>query len=865
MAIKYGYTIDQTTANNYLATDSSVIWNATANTAYKNSITGIGRDDLEGLSQKQSRNIDTTRLRIAIGLGAIAETNIDNANSFAADKSYLIWGDDNAAATFKTAMPGNSNVNYRMTRLWTVQETGTVGQVEVAFPYDALPNPRQSYLVVSSDATIDNSDTYIPLYDIIINGKRHWAAKTDFTTGQYFTIAAFIKSPGGVGATNLWVRADHGIQNNTDGTAVDVWVDYGNEVNNASQATIATQPVFQNNATDNINYNPVVKFNGTSQFMNLDITKLPMGTTARTLVGAGMVNSVPGSQYLIAYGNSTSNQGMGLANLAGVGYWVGYGNDVTTAGGFWQANVPNELFGTWAGNGGAANLYSKMTQVATTSNRAWNTVGTTATLGAVPSWGGGYWTGPISEAIVFDRELTNNERERVSTYLAIRNGYTIDQTTPYSNYLNTNSTVIWNAVANTTYKNNIAGIGRDDIEGLDQRQSKSNNSGAIVAVGLGGIATDNPSNSNAFSGDTSYLLWGSNSTALTLIGTDLPPLYSQRLTQEWKVSLSNFNNSLASVAMEFNLNGVTHNGTSAADFTLLIDTDGDGDFTTGTVVQVPADNYAGGKATFNTVTALTNGAVFTLAVGPQSLRLNAKVILQGAWNGTAMTTALKTAAVLPTTDPYGLSTTPSVSPNTTPAAIVDWVQVELRDSTNPATIVATRAAFVLSNGNVVDSNYTTPVFFNNVPAGNYKVAIRHRNHLGIMSLNVVDFSSGVGTIDFTLSATATYGSNARKDVGGGVMGMWAGNVNGDQSVRNSAKPSDASAIANAVLTFAGNTTSSPSYTGFANVYSLFDVNLDGKVYYTATPSDQAIIISNVATHPANTFGLASYIIMQQLP
>jgi len=179
--------------------------------------------------------------------------------------------------------------------------------------------------------------------------------------------------------------------------------------------------------------------------------------------------------------------------------------------------------------------------------------------------------------------------------------------------------------------------------------------------------------------------------------------------------------------------------------------------------------------------------------------------------------------------------------------------------------VATRAAFVLSNGNVVDTTYTQPVFFNNVPAANYKVVIRHRNHLGIMSLNVVDFSSGTGTIDFTLSATATYGSNARKDVGGGVMGMWAGNVNGDQSVRNSAKPSDASVIANAVLTYAGNTTSSPSYTGFANVYSLFDVNLDGKVYYTATPSDQAIIISNVATHPANVFGLASYVIMQQLP
>ncbi len=32
----------------------------------------------------------------------------------------------------KTTITGNPNVNYRMTRLWTVQETGTVGETEVA-------------------------------------------------------------------------------------------------------------------------------------------------------------------------------------------------------------------------------------------------------------------------------------------------------------------------------------------------------------------------------------------------------------------------------------------------------------------------------------------------------------------------------------------------------------------------------------------------------------------------------------------------------------------------------------------------------------------------------------------------------------
>jgi hypothetical protein len=864
LGIKYGYTIDQTVANNYLATDSSVIWDATANATYRYGITGIGRDDLEGLNQKQSHNIDTTRLSIAIGLGALAETNLANTNSFAADKSYLIWGDDNGDAAFKTVVTGNNNVNYRMTRLWTVQETGTVGEVEVAFPFDALPNPRQSYLVVSNDATIDAGDTYIPLYDITVNGKTHWAAKTDFSNGQFFTVAAFIKSPGGVGATSLWVRADQGINNNTDGSAVDVWVDYGNEVNNANQLNTALQPVFKNNATENVNYNPVVVFNGTSQYMNLDIAKLPMGTTARTLVGVGALNNVGGNRYIIGYGAAVNGQGMGLANSGGLGYFVGYANDVPTAAGFWQLNTINELFGTWAGAGGAANLYSKMNQQATTVNKAWNTTGTLARLGS-SSWAGDYWSGPVTEVIVFDRELNNNERQRVSTYLAIRNGYTMNQSTPYSSYVNTNGTIIWDATANAAYGNNIAGIGRDDIEGLNQKQARSIQSGAILAIGLGGIEADNASNTRSFVSDTSYLLWGSNSNAITTTTADMPGRFNRRLTQEWKVSLSNFDNQLQPVTMQFDLTGITHEATAAADFTLLIDTDGDGDFTTGTLQQITASTYddVAGTVTFDNISSLTSGMVFTLAIGPETIKLTTKVILQGAWNGTAMSTALK--PVLPATDPYGQGTTPSVSPSAASAQVVDWVLVELRDTLNPTTVVAARAGFLLANGDVVDTSFTQPLGFTGIAEGHYKVAIRHRNHLGVMTLEGVDFSSGAATVDFTNSATATWGTHAQTSLAGGVMGLWAGDVNGDQLITHSAKPSDATVVAHAVLTHEGNTSSSPDYTGFSNVYHNADVNLDGHVRYTATPSDQAIITNNVKTHPANTFGLSSFIITQQLP
>ncbi len=369
------------------------------------------------------------------------------------------------------------------------------------------------------------------------------------------------------------------------------------------------------------------------------------------------------TRYIVNWGAAGQSLGTGLAAAgAQAGYFVGYNDDLLTANNFWMPNVTNEMFGTWVGAGGQANLYSKMLPVATPVNKAWNTGTTGARIGN-SIWGTEYWSGPITEVIAFDRVLTDIERQRVSTYLAIRNGYTMNQTTPYRDYLNTNSTVIWNGTANASHNNNIAAIGRDDIEGLSQKQAKSIQPGAIVAIGLGNIATDNLANTSTFSSDTSYMVWGSNATALTVTATDLPALFSQRLTQEWKLSLFNFNNQMQPVAMEFDLTGITHNGKDVVDFTLLIDTDGDGNFTTGTVTQIPANTYAGNKVSFANVTALSHNAVFTLAVGPQSLRLNAKAILQGAWNGSTMGTGLKTAAVLPDTDPYGLGTTPAVAPN----------------------------------------------------------------------------------------------------------------------------------------------------------------------------------------------------------
>ncbi|MEM9991293.1 MAG: hypothetical protein AAF738_05975 [Bacteroidota bacterium] len=130
---------------------------------------------------------------------------------------------------------------------------------------------------------------------------------------------------------------------------------------------------------------------------------------------------------------------------------------------------------------------------------------------------------------------------------------------------------------------------------------------------------------------------------------------------------------------------------------------------------------------------------------PQLLRvsLSPKVFLQGPLSGAMMSTDLQTNALLPSTEPYtalgytfvgggGETALSSAFTGTGANAVVDWVVVELRNGMMPTMVEESRAALLLANGSVVDVDGLSAVTFN-AGAGSYHVAIRHRNHLAVMT------------------------------------------------------------------------------------------------------------------------------------
>jgi hypothetical protein len=166
---------------------------------------------------------------------------------------------------------------------------------------------------------------------------------------------------------------------------------------------------------------------------------------------------------------------------------------------------------------------------------------------------------------------------------------------------------------------------------------------------------------------------------------------------------------------------------------------------------------------------------------------NVKVFIQGSYtSGGTMTTSLNSSGFMPFPQPYIVAPwnyTGSERVYNMPTDIVDWVLVELRTGTEANTTVGRRAAFLKSDGSIVDLDGLSQVKFNRIVPGNYYIVIRHRNHLPIMSANPVNLSFTNSSLhDFSTAQTQAYGSEPMVDLGGGLYGMYAGDGNGDGGI-----------------------------------------------------------------------------------
>lgn len=196
--------------------------------------------------------------------------------------------------------------------------------------------------------------------------------------------------------------------------------------------------------------------------------------------------------------------------------------------------------------------------------------------------------GDIAEIIVYNQLLTSStDLRQIESYLAIKYGITLAGAT-IGDYLFSNGTTMWDADEVAGFQNNVAGIGRDDASCLNQLQSKSINSDALVTIGVDdngdGLEASNDANESSFDSDLASLVWGHDGENLydNSANIDYDPIQvTSRLNREWRVQRSGLGTEQVTISFEVSsLLGPTGVGTNDEQQIVLL-TDADGDFSSG--------------------------------------------------------------------------------------------------------------------------------------------------------------------------------------------------------------------------------------------------------------------------------------------
>ncbi len=419
-------------------------------------------------------------------------------------------------------------------------------------------------------------------------------------TALFFFISfiCFAQSPGGVSANlTFWLKADNGISHS--GGMISGWRDQGPANLEVLPNATGARPTL---TTDTINYYPSAFFNGSSPLL------ASIGSNYKTLVDAteGRNVNTTGSLFTVAHsGWDNGNIFSQFSNPICGAYVISVdlSSSVLNVGG------RSRLRGSFRLTGNENTLLASALEAPGTNNslhylnggdeRVVTNAQTTVCRDNQVIRVGLDFRGSITEVITFDVKLTDEERRRVESYLAIKYGVTINSRGGGINgdYFTADGTTIWDASNGSTYQNRVVGIGRDDSSALYQRQS--HDGGDNTRIYLQTLAPVNSANSGSFSSNGQFVMIADNDAPFSnnTGDTEFPSGFSivNRISREWKVTNTDFTDS-------FSIDLKPAAGSyDASHIRLLIDEDGD--FTSGATIYDPAVTYNAGVLTIPGITA----------------------------------------------------------------------------------------------------------------------------------------------------------------------------------------------------------------------------------------------------------------------
>ncbi|WP_396271077.1 DUF6701 domain-containing protein [Ideonella sp.] len=350
----------------------------------------------------------------------------------------------------------------------------------------------------------------------------------DGTQGLYPDTVPVVPDAGVLTGAVWWSRA--GSVSGADNSAITTWANEADSSRNLTGSP--TKPVYRNTNALNINFNPVVEFSSTARGVNVSqyfSASSMLGTTSHHqthlfFVGREL-DGVGGENYLFWEGNVNMRISTQLT-VGGSAIWdsgsylterVSASNtqDMLSAPNVWSYIKNAQSTGNMPLPANLGFRQNGVTRATTNSSNPVTGNNSSFYLGHnLPGIAGSPWRGVLAEGMfVLGKWLTPTELNQIESYLALKYGVTLGKNAALSaSYLDSATTTTW--AAGSGFHNNIAGIGRDDKLLLDQRISRSANTGQQITATSKATMPDGSATVSAQEGvqlaDRSFVIWGDN-------------------------------------------------------------------------------------------------------------------------------------------------------------------------------------------------------------------------------------------------------------------------------------------------------------------------------------------------------------------
>ncbi|HLO56876.1 MAG TPA: T9SS type A sorting domain-containing protein [Saprospiraceae bacterium] len=178
----------------------------------------------------------------------------------------------------------------------------------------------------------------------------------------------------------------------------------------------------------------------------------------------------------------------------------------------------------------------------------------------------GNYSGGISEVIVYDKLLKKRDREKIESYLSLKYGIPLLDT---STYYRSDGGIFWDGKTQEPYQHHLAGICRDDVSKLYQKQSKSVYSDISLTFGLDKIYDHNKSNFAKIDNFESFI-WAddNNNIDFSFVNTEM-----SQMNRKWTIQNSIASNDIENVHLKIDFSHSKNFNAELDSYLVLSDND----------------------------------------------------------------------------------------------------------------------------------------------------------------------------------------------------------------------------------------------------------------------------------------------------